>query len=175
MRSTSYQMVVLIEIYGVNLFGLPDSRSTVSTVGGKAWNKLNNSNRTLIIGRDNLNKLQNPQLQLALSVTKHVKVANGQTCPVLGRLDASVFLDRKMKVCSLLLTLPLKMKQPSAGASTSHNELWSQVSHRLNHMGGGFKSAEKWKEVSTRVRLNSTMCVGTCSPTQVLSLAGGSR
>ncbi|KAK3918886.1 Aspartate aminotransferase, cytoplasmic [Frankliniella fusca] len=33
-----------------------------------------------------------------------------------------------------------------AGAAGRHDELWSQVSHRLNHMGGGLKSAEKWKE-----------------------------
>ncbi|KAK3931685.1 Activity-regulated cytoskeleton associated protein 1, partial [Frankliniella fusca] len=102
------RLYVLIEIYGVDFFGLLDSGATVSTVGGKAWNKLNSSNRTSIIGRDSWNKLQNSQLQLAPSITKHVKVANGQTCPVLGRLDAPVVLDGKMKVCSFLVVPELQ-------------------------------------------------------------------
>ncbi|XP_026289157.2 basic proline-rich protein-like [Frankliniella occidentalis] len=39
-----------------------------------------------------------------------------------------------------------------AGAAGRHDELWAQTAHRLNQMGGAFKSWEKWKEAFNNLK-----------------------
>ncbi|KAK3924433.1 Histone-lysine N-methyltransferase SETD1 [Frankliniella fusca] len=91
------RLYVLVELYGVKFFGLLDSGATASTVGGGAWDKLRSYNKISVIGQDSWEKLCRSEVKLQPCRTKHVKVADGQTCPVLGCLDAPVLLDGKMK------------------------------------------------------------------------------
>ncbi|KAK3918884.1 Protein piccolo, partial [Frankliniella fusca] len=39
-----------------------------------------------------------------------------------------------------------------AGAAGRHDELWAQTAHRLNQMGGAFKSWEKWKDAFNNLK-----------------------
>ncbi|KAK3917550.1 Gypsy retrotransposon integrase-like protein 1, partial [Frankliniella fusca] len=102
------RLYVLVELYGVKFFGLLDSGATASTVGGGAWDKLRSYNKISVIGQDSWEKLCRSEVKLQPCRTKHVKVADGQTCPVLGCLDAPVLLDGKMKVCKFLVVPHLK-------------------------------------------------------------------
>ncbi|KAK3918004.1 Activity-regulated cytoskeleton associated protein 1, partial [Frankliniella fusca] len=75
------RLYVLVELYGVKFFGLLDSGATASTVGGGAWDKLRSYNKISVIGQDSWEKLCRSEVKLQPCRTKHVKVADGQTCP----------------------------------------------------------------------------------------------
>lgn len=106
------RLYVPVDIYGVTCFGLLDSGATVSTVGGQAWQKiksLNNNKHSIICG-ESWERLQRSNVKLMECSTKRVKVANGHTCPVLGKLDAPVVLDGVMKVCTFLVVPDIKQE-----------------------------------------------------------------
>ncbi|KAK3932330.1 Retroviral-like aspartic protease 1, partial [Frankliniella fusca] len=104
------RLYVPINIYGVQCFGLLDSGATVSTIGGKAWHKITSFIKIFILGGESWERLQRSDVKLMECSTKHVKVANGQACPVLGRVDAPVVLDGLMKVCSFLVVPDIKQE-----------------------------------------------------------------
>lgn len=101
------RLYVIVEIYGVRFFGLLDSGATASFLGSNAWDQISR-NKYSIIGQESWERLQKSNIKLQRCGTKSVRVANGGQCEVLGRVDAPVVLDGRMKVCSFLVVPSLK-------------------------------------------------------------------
>ncbi|KAE8751136.1 hypothetical protein FOCC_FOCC002220 [Frankliniella occidentalis] len=74
-----------VEIQGKAVSGLLDSGAATSVVGRRGWAKLSDVS---YLGATEWKKLQESGVKLEKSPINMIKVANGERCPVLGRLNA---------------------------------------------------------------------------------------
>ncbi|KAK3928366.1 DNA damage-inducible protein 1 [Frankliniella fusca] len=102
------RMYMPIEIHGRDFSGLLDSGANRSIVGRRGWAKLSDVS---FMGGAEWDRLKEEGVTLSESAVTAVRVANGERCPVLGRVDLPVRVSDDKKVVSFLVVpaLPHEM------------------------------------------------------------------